>query len=73
MRGLKTWLMGLFTGAALGAAAYYLLRDGLPKETRQRVNEAVGDAVEAGKKAASKRKAELEDRFDELVGTNGKK
>jgi gas vesicle protein len=73
MRGLRTWLVGLFTGAALGAAAYYLLRDGLPKETRERVNDAVSDAVDAGKKAASKRKAELEDRLEELVGTNGKK
>lgn len=72
MRGIKTWFFGLLTGAAVGAGAYYLLREGLPKDMRERVSEAVTDAADNARKAAAETKVKLEERLDELVGVNGK-
>jgi len=72
MGTLRTWIFGLLAGLIASAAAYYIYRDGLPKDVRERVNETVTNAVEAGRKAASERKEQLEERLHDLVGVNGK-
>jgi len=73
MHTLRTWIFGLLAGIAAGAAAYYIYRDGLPQDVRERVNETGSKAVETGRKAAAERKEQLEERLEELVGVNGKK
>jgi len=73
MRTLRTWIFGLLAGVIAGAAAYYIYREGLPQDVRERVNETVTTAVESGRKAAAERKEQLEERLEELVGVNGKR
>jgi hypothetical protein len=71
MGKLKLGVLGLLVGAAAGVAALYVMRNRLPAGVRARVEETVGEAVEAGRKAAEQRKTQLEARFEELIGSNG--
>ena len=68
MRGLINWFIGVVMGGAIGAVTTYLVRDGLPKDTREKLKNEFDNAVDAGRDASAARKIELEKRLVELLG-----
>lgn len=71
MGKLRLGILGVLVGAVTGATALYIMHNRLPAGVRARVEGAIDDAVEAGRKAAEQRKTQLEARFEELIGSNG--
>jgi gas vesicle protein len=66
MRKLFSFLLGLLTGALVGAAIAMLLAPEAGEMTRQGIQLRMDQIVEEGKRAAAERRTELESQLEEL-------
>ena len=66
MRAIKSWLVGLAMGSALGAIIVVLLAPFSDEEARRRMRDGYREALKASREAAQKRRAELEAEFEQM-------
>lgn len=66
MRLFWNFISGLILGATVGAAAALILAPGTGEETRKEIRREIDDILNEGRKAASQRRAELEEQLAQL-------
>jgi gas vesicle protein len=66
MRKLLDFLLGLSAGALVGAAVAMLLAPESGETTRAEIQLRIDQVMEEGKRAATERRAELENQLDQL-------
>jgi len=69
-RVARNIVVGLVAVASLVALIRFVVVKRMTPEQREKLNEHVKEAVEAGKHAAAARREKLEGRLHELVGEN---